>query len=126
MSPPDPHMSPSAEAAALTPLRVGQLYRHAALSALPFATTAEIEPIGGLVGQRRALEAVQFGTSIDRPGFNLFVIGPPAQWEKDWRDQSRTRKGPRERRHKPDWDLEGGTSLVASHHGRSSRMPSRG
>jgi lon-related putative ATP-dependent protease len=48
------------------------------LSALPFATTAEIEPIGGLVGQRRALDAVRFGTSIDRPGFNLFVIGPPA------------------------------------------------
>ncbi len=62
----------------LPPLPADQLYRNADLSALSFVTTADIEPLGGLVGQRRALDAVQFGTRIDRPGFNLFVIGPPA------------------------------------------------
>jgi len=54
-----------------------RLYRVADLSALPFATTADLKPIDGLVGQSRALEALQFGTRIEKPGFNLFVIGPP-------------------------------------------------
>ncbi|HML13526.1 MAG TPA: ATP-binding protein [Xanthobacteraceae bacterium] len=57
-------------------LPVTRLYRPADLSALPFASTAEIEPIEGLVGQGRALDAIQFGTRIAKPGFNLFVIGP--------------------------------------------------
>jgi lon-related putative ATP-dependent protease len=63
--------SPSA-----TPLAVDRLYRPADLSALPFRTTAEIEPIDGLVGQQRALDAIGFGTRVRKPGFNLFVIGP--------------------------------------------------
>ncbi len=52
------------------------LYRSADLSALTFTTTADLEPIEGLVGQPRAAEAVRFGMHIERPGFNLFVIGP--------------------------------------------------
>jgi len=83
----------------IPPLPIDQLYRHADLSALTFATTSEIEPIGGLVGQRRALDAVQFGTRIDRPGFNLFVIGLPAarmrqSVEVVLRDTLRGRKTP--------------------------------
>jgi lon-related putative ATP-dependent protease len=57
-------------------LPAARLYRSADLSALPFAATAEVEPIEGLVGQGRALDAIQFGTRIGKPGFNLFVIGP--------------------------------------------------
>ena len=30
-----------------------------------------------MVGQDRAAQAIRFGTRIERPGFNLFVIGPP-------------------------------------------------
>jgi lon-related putative ATP-dependent protease len=59
--------------AALAP---DKLYRYADLSALPFTTTANIEPIDELVGQARACEAIRFGTRISKPGFNLFVIGP--------------------------------------------------
>ncbi|MCC6778907.1 MAG: AAA family ATPase [Hyphomicrobiales bacterium] len=58
------------------PLAADRLYRHADLSGLPFASTAELAPIDGLVGQRRALDAIKLGTGIDKPGFNLFVIGP--------------------------------------------------
>lgn len=58
-----------------TPLRAEQLYRTADLSALPFETTADLAPIEGLVGQQRALDAIGFGTQIDKPGFNLVVIG---------------------------------------------------
>ena len=58
--------------AALPP---GQLYRRADTSALNFKTTAELQPLDGLVGQHRALGALQFGTQIRKSGFNLFVIG---------------------------------------------------
>ncbi len=57
-------------------LSAAQLYRPADLSHLPFTTSADIEPIDELVGQSRAGDAIQFGARIDRPGFNLFVIGP--------------------------------------------------
>jgi lon-related putative ATP-dependent protease len=77
MPPPDQSLSAPPKARPVSPLPADQLYRRADLSALDFATTADIEPIGGLVGQRRALDAVLFGTRIQRPGFNLFVIGPP-------------------------------------------------
>jgi len=63
--------SPSAR-----PLAAERLYRAADLSALAFETTADIEPADGLVGQQRAFDAVEFGSRIDKPGFNLFVIGP--------------------------------------------------
>jgi lon-related putative ATP-dependent protease len=78
MPPPDYPLSPRLETVSVPALQVDQLYRHADLSALHFSTTAEIEPIVGLVGQQRALSAVEFGTRIDKAGFNLFVIGPPA------------------------------------------------
>ncbi len=58
------------------PLPAERLYRAADLSALSFASTADIEPADGLVGQQRALDAIAFGTRISTPGFNLFVIGP--------------------------------------------------
>jgi lon-related putative ATP-dependent protease len=61
---------------ALRPLRAEQLYRKADLSGLRFATTQDLEPIDGLVGQARASEAIRFGTHADKAGFNLFVIGP--------------------------------------------------
>ncbi|PWB66341.1 MAG: ATP-dependent protease [Bradyrhizobiaceae bacterium] len=58
------------------PLALDRLYRPADLSRLAFATTADLEPIDGLVGQARAAEAIDFGTRVEHPGFNLFVIGP--------------------------------------------------
>lgn len=59
----------------MTPLSVAQMYRHADLSGLPFQTTAELEPVDGIVGQKRAVDAITFSTRIRQPGFNLFVIG---------------------------------------------------
>lgn len=66
----------TATGTAVRPLRAEQLYRATDLSNLPFATTAELQPIDGLVGQARALEAIRFGTQVGKAGFNLFVIGP--------------------------------------------------
>ena len=58
--------------AALTP---AQLYRVADLSALDFATTADLPPAAGLTGQARAQDAVRFGTEMNIRGFNIFAIG---------------------------------------------------
>ncbi len=58
------------------PLIPAQLYRSADLSALAFESTADIEPAPGLVGQQRALDAIDFGAHIGAAGFNLFVIAP--------------------------------------------------
>ena len=58
------------------PLPPERLYRPADLSALSFESTADIETADVLVGQQRALDAIEFGTRIGRPGFNMFVIGP--------------------------------------------------
>lgn len=43
---------------------------------LPFDTTTEVEELTQYIGQDRALEAVEFGISMQHQGFNLFVIGP--------------------------------------------------
>jgi hypothetical protein len=50
---------------AVRPLAPEQLFRPTSLSKLQFSTTAELEPLDGLVGQARALEAIQFGTQVD-------------------------------------------------------------
>jgi len=44
-------------------------------SSLGFETTAEVEPIAGIVGQASALEALRFGIETDAPGQNVFVRG---------------------------------------------------
>lgn len=45
-------------------------------SQFKFRTTRELEPSTTIIGQARALNAIRFGTSIDEPEFNLFVLGP--------------------------------------------------
>ena len=81
------------------PLSKDQLYRRADVSGLAFTTTADLQPVDGLIGQQRALDAINFGTRIDRPGFNLFVIGPPgARMHESVKavllEEARTRQSP--------------------------------
>ena len=61
------------------PLEAGELRRVVNPSTLGFKTTDELHPISGLIGQDRALKAIQFGTSIKSHDFNIFVLGPPAR-----------------------------------------------
>src|SRR5690606_64399 len=42
-----------------------------------FASTDELEPFRGVLGQERAVEALQFGVAMPRPGYNVFVMGEP-------------------------------------------------
>lgn len=44
-------------------------------SLFDFATTTSLEPIEGVIGQRRALDAMEIGAEIASPGYNIFVSG---------------------------------------------------
>jgi lon-related putative ATP-dependent protease len=88
--------------AAASALSVGRLYRPADLSALSFQTTSDIEPIDGLVGQQRAVDAIGFGTRVRKPGFNLFVIGS-SEARMQQAVESVLRQTAQEMPRPPDW-----------------------
>jgi lon-related putative ATP-dependent protease len=60
------------------PLPASELRRVVNPSSLGFRTTDELTPVTGLIGQERALKAIQFGADIKSHDFNMFVLGPPA------------------------------------------------
>ncbi len=60
------------------PLDAAQLRRVVDSASLGFKTTDELQPVNGLIGQDRALKAIQFGANIKSHDFNVFVLGPPA------------------------------------------------
>ena len=43
---------------------------------LGFDDTSELEPLNEIIGQERAVEALEFGLHMKGPGFNLYVAGP--------------------------------------------------
>ena len=61
-----------------TPLPVAELRRAVDPAALGFKTTTELEPARGLIGQDRALKAIQFGANMASHDYNIFVLGPAA------------------------------------------------
>ncbi|OEC34015.1 Predicted ATP-dependent protease [Pseudomonas cuatrocienegasensis] len=42
-----------------------------------FTSTDDLEPFRGVLGQERAVDALQFGVAMPRPGYNVFVMGEP-------------------------------------------------
>ncbi len=60
------------------PLPVSELRRVVDPAQLGFQSTAELEPTAGLIGQERALRAIDFGAKMNAQDFNIFVLGPPA------------------------------------------------
>jgi lon-related putative ATP-dependent protease len=60
-----------------SPLPPERLHRRCPPESLPFETTDELRDLEAVLGQDRALEALQFAVGIDRAGYNLFVVGPP-------------------------------------------------
>ncbi|MEO9654572.1 hypothetical protein, partial [Marinomonas sp.] len=42
---------------------------------LPFDTLNDITSLSGILGQERAVEAIQFGVAMQRPGYNIFAMG---------------------------------------------------
>jgi lon-related putative ATP-dependent protease len=42
-----------------------------------FKNTSEIKPLDEVIGQQRAVQAIEFGLNMKDPGYNLFVTGIP-------------------------------------------------
>ena len=45
-------------------------------SALDFQTTADLPALTEVVGQQRVVESIELALAMDKPGYNLFVLGP--------------------------------------------------
>lgn len=58
-----------------TPIPADKLRTLCSPEALDFATTRDLPPLVGTVGQSRALEALEVGIGIRREGYNIFVLG---------------------------------------------------
>lgn len=65
----------SAETFSIHELTPDQLTWRCPESELKFDSTAELEPIDAIIGQERAVRALQFGVEIKSPGYNVFVSG---------------------------------------------------
>ncbi|RMF07730.1 MAG: ATP-binding protein [Alphaproteobacteria bacterium] len=59
----------------LTPLPPEKLTVRFDPGALGFESTEELEDLDVSLGQSRALEAIEFGADMPRPGYNLFLLG---------------------------------------------------
>ncbi len=58
------------------PLGAEALYRRCDPGQFDFETTADLPEQAEMIGQTRAVEAIQFGMGIEREGYNLFALGP--------------------------------------------------
>ncbi|MDJ0762623.1 MAG: ATP-binding protein [Myxococcota bacterium] len=58
-------------------LKAAQLTKTLPNSWLPFETTAKLSPYRGMIGQERAMRAVEIGLGIGTRGFNIFAAGEP-------------------------------------------------
>ncbi len=61
---------------AIAELEAEELRRTADPAQFRFQSTADLEPALEIIGQPRAMEAVDFGVSISSPGYNMFALGP--------------------------------------------------
>ena len=79
--PPNPEAPPPAAAtpaksSASNELTPAQLVNRCDAASLGFELTSELSDEWSALGQERALEAIELGIQIKRPGFNIFVVGP--------------------------------------------------
>jgi predicted ATP-dependent protease len=64
-----------AQETGIAPLEPEQLYQACDPEQIPFDSTAESEDLDRIIGQARALEAIQFGVGIRHEGYNLYLAG---------------------------------------------------
>lgn len=62
--------------AKIKPLNHKHLRRTLKTSQLNFKTTNDIKTLSKLIGQDRALEALNFGIGVKKDGYNLYAMGP--------------------------------------------------
>ena len=57
------------------PLPVAALRHPTDPAVIGFTTTAEAEPLAGVAGQERAMQALELGVGMRHPGYNVFALG---------------------------------------------------
>lgn len=57
-------------------LKASQVYRFCDLSQLNFNTTEDLPPCTDFIGQKRAVESIEFGIGMDYAEYNIFLVGP--------------------------------------------------
>src|SRR5512143_1937428 len=57
------------------PLPISKLRRVSKPSVLRLKTTDDLPLVDDIIGQPRALRAIDFGLDVRGPGFNIFVLG---------------------------------------------------
>ncbi|MFZ0391189.1 MAG: ATP-binding protein [Calditrichia bacterium] len=60
---------------AITRLKPADLRSSLPLNEFPFKTTDEIEPLDSVIGQQRAIRALDLALNMDHSGYNVFVTG---------------------------------------------------
>ena len=58
-------------------LPLSALRRRVKPSSLPFRVSSELEASDTIVGQERAVEAIDLAVGMTAPGYNVFALGPP-------------------------------------------------
>ena len=53
-----------------------QLKNYCSPSEFSFQTTAELESLDGIIGQERAVKALDFGLAVKMKGYNIYMAGP--------------------------------------------------
>jgi predicted ATP-dependent protease len=77
------------------PLTPDELYRPCRLESLHFETTDDLEEFPGLLGQERAISAMDLATGVDLEGYNVYVLGPQGSGRHEFvrRSLSKCAKG---------------------------------
>ena len=57
-------------------LKAKQLRKECSPSLFRFKSTAELQPLRGIIGQDRAVEALSLGLDMDNQGYNIYLAGP--------------------------------------------------
>ena len=56
-------------------LKISDLRRVCDPKIFKFRNTSEVKPLDTVIGQERAVEAIDFGLNMNDPGYNIFVTG---------------------------------------------------
>jgi predicted ATP-dependent protease len=68
-------------------LKATDLYQRTDPEQFTFKTTAELEDLEGVIGQARAVDAIQFGIGMAQDGYNIFALGPPGTGKQSFLTQ---------------------------------------
>jgi lon-related putative ATP-dependent protease len=107
--------------AKIRPLSARKLCRECKPSQFKFRTTDDLEDLADVIGQERAVEAIQFGIGIRREGYNLFALGPSGTGKRTTIGQFLDLKAAAEPI-PPDWVYV--NNFEQPHRPRAVRLPS--